>query len=325
MNNSNNRAAEVCIETLDSVLVLCLPIINSILAVTATAENILVLVAIYKFSALQTTSSQFLCSLAVADLMVGMIMNPTIIVRISMNIYGNVHPLAVFAECLCVQTIAATMFSLLAISIDRYIAVTKVFRYKELVTKQKCTWVILLCWLATLLLPAVRLTITNVAYLPLLWLAAIILTFCLPMMIISFCYFHIWKVAKSQTRKIISQTVVERGHTAAIMRNAKAAWTVGIVITVCILFWTPTVTIGVIQNTTTNDCSKRKMNATWLWGITVPFALSSVNPVIYCFRTNGFKSALYKLLSFRRSEEIKYTSPCSRIVNVRIKQENGWM
>ena len=156
----------MCKESLDPISIICLPIINGILAVTATAENMFVIIAICKVLSLRTTPNLRLCSLAVADLIVGILMNPVIAIKSKMNILGNVHPLSIFTECMSLQTLSATTFSLLAITIDRYIAVTKCFRYTELVTRKRSLYTIAICWIATLILPAIRLMITDISWLP---------------------------------------------------------------------------------------------------------------------------------------------------------------
>ena len=307
MNYSNNFTRQTsgdeqlvdCNADLNPIPAIVLTVWNSFLAPLATVENTIILLTIYKTASLQNNSSLFICSLAVADLMVGIIMNPVVAVKSSLNITYNMHPLSIFTECLTLQTLPATTFSLCAISIDRYIAITMVFRYEELVTTKRCVWAIGLYWVSTLILPAVRLTITDVADLPHLWTAAVICTFVLPMAIICYCYYHIWKAAKQQGKRTAELRVADKKRAATAVKNVKAAWTIGIIIGVCVLLWTPSFLMGIAQNMMTNECSKKQMNATWMWGQTIVFSLSTVDPIIYAFRNSDFMKACRRLLVCR--------------------------
>lgn len=294
-NLTQSTSEEICNDSLDPVSRISLIVINCILAPLGTVENLIVLITMYKTTSLHNSSSLFICSLAAADLMVGAIMHPVVAVKSSLNITYNMHPLAIFTECLTLQTLPATTFSLCAISIDRYIAITMVFKYDELVTTKRCIRVIGLFWLLTLILPAVRLTISDPEDLPNLWTAAVICTFVFPMVVICYCYYHIWKTAKRQEKRIAQLRVTDEKRAAAAVQNVKAAWTIGIIIGVCVLFWTPSFVMGVVQNMMADECKKKQMNATWMWGQTVAFSLSAIDPIIYTFRNTDFMKACKKL------------------------------
>ena len=293
----------VCDYGLDSFSRIALTVINGLLAPFGTAENLVILFTIYKTTTLQNNSSLFICSLAAADLMVGLVMNPVVAVKSSLNITNNFHPLAIFTECLTLQTLPATTFSLCAISIDRYIAITIVFQYDELVTTKRCVLAICLYWLSTLILPVIRLIITEPEDLPNLWTAAVICTFVFPMAIICYCYYHIWKAAKRQEEQLAQLRVTDEKRAAAAVKNVKAAWTIGIIVGVCALFWTPSFVMGIVQNMMTDDCNKKQMNATWMWGQTVAFSLSTIDPIIYTFRNEDFMKACKRLLGRQRNVE----------------------
>lgn len=91
--------------------------------------NLLVLLTIYKQPRLHTISNYFIASLAVADLIVGLVLNPIWATRSAMNIWDDKEPLTIASECLSAYTVVATSLNLCVVSIDRYLAVVKVFRY----------------------------------------------------------------------------------------------------------------------------------------------------------------------------------------------------
>ena len=102
-----------------------LAFLNTSSGVLSVASNLLVLTAIYNYSPLRKVSSFFIASLAAADLLVGLLMNPInaalfIIKATEGNFY---HPLIVAEHWLWVQTVVNSTFTLTAVSIERYIAV----------------------------------------------------------------------------------------------------------------------------------------------------------------------------------------------------------
>ena len=109
--------------------------LNIISGILSVGSNLLVLTAIYSFSPLRKVSSFFIASLAVADLLVGLLMNPVyasiFIVKVTED---DQHPLRVAEHWLWLQTVTTSTFTLTAVSIECFIAVTKCLRYSEIVT-----------------------------------------------------------------------------------------------------------------------------------------------------------------------------------------------
>ena len=97
--------------------------------VLAIVGNAVVLIAIYRTKALHTISNFFIASLAAADMLVGILLNPLLSAKAVIYSYLNPDlPIrgSVFdkvEDFAWIQAVVATTFGLTAISVDRYIAV----------------------------------------------------------------------------------------------------------------------------------------------------------------------------------------------------------
>ncbi|TKC53161.1 hypothetical protein EI555_006659 [Monodon monoceros] len=91
------------------------------LAALALAGNVLVCAAVGTSSALQTPTNYFLVSLAAADVAVGLFAIP-FAVTISLGFCTDFHS-CLFLACFVLVVTQSSIFSLLAVAVDRYLAV----------------------------------------------------------------------------------------------------------------------------------------------------------------------------------------------------------
>ncbi|KAG7516497.1 adenosine receptor A2b [Solea senegalensis] len=95
--------------------------IEVVIAILSISGNILVCWAVAINSTLKNATNYFLVSLAVADILVGCLAIPfaiTISIGIDLDFYG-----CLFLACFVLVLTQSSIFSLLAIAIDRYLAV----------------------------------------------------------------------------------------------------------------------------------------------------------------------------------------------------------
>uniref|UniRef100_A0A8D3BBC0 G-protein coupled receptors family 1 profile domain-containing protein n=1 Tax=Scophthalmus maximus TaxID=52904 RepID=A0A8D3BBC0_SCOMX len=115
-----------------------------VIACLAVAGNSLVCWAVCLNSNLQSITNFFVVSLALADIAVGLLAIPfaiTISTGFCANFYG-----CLFIACFVLVLTQSSIFSLLAIAVDRYIAIKNPLRYSSLVTGQRAKGIIILCW-----------------------------------------------------------------------------------------------------------------------------------------------------------------------------------
>ncbi|XP_031555173.1 melanocortin receptor 4-like [Actinia tenebrosa] len=124
-------------------------VMNGILALTATLGNGLILVAILRSQNLQTPSYLLITSLSFADLLVGLVYHPLQIVLNVFFLQNNVHGVCKIFKTFNFISILLGLLSFImaaCISIDRYLALRLMHRYRVVVTKKKVGFMILLAW-----------------------------------------------------------------------------------------------------------------------------------------------------------------------------------
>ncbi|XP_072302699.1 adenosine receptor A2b [Eucyclogobius newberryi] len=120
-------------------------VIEVAIAVLSIAGNVLVCWAVSINTTLKNATNYFLVSLAVADILVGCLAIPFAIiisVGIHLDFYG-----CLFLACFVLVLTQSSIFSLLAIAIDRYLAVKIPLRYKELMTGKTAREIIAILWI----------------------------------------------------------------------------------------------------------------------------------------------------------------------------------
>lgn len=296
--------ANQCSGALVNAEIAVLAALNTILALISTSGNALVLSAIYLVPGQRTVSNAFLASLGVADFTVGLIMNPLWVLKSVLNIWESDNTLSTAIEVLTMQTIVASTFSLCAVSVDRYIAVTNI-RYSELMTWNRVRIVVVSVWIFSIVFACLRLVIVDPFQLPKLWIAASVLTVVLPALLISLCYYCIFKAARLQIRRITLDETINPDEAIAQAKNRKVAFTIGIVVGVFLICWSPSLVISLVQLSCSDPCKKMKLNRYWFWGALAEFSNSAFNPFIYCIRSRDFRQAVSRVLC-RNLRETKH-------------------
>ena len=113
-------------------------VFNSFLSYTAIMLNIVTIHAIRKTSSLPKTLKTLLLSLAVSDLGVGLLVQPLHIAWMVNPTYFTITALHIIAPLF----VNASFFSVVAISVDRFLAIHLHLRYQELVTHKRVVAVV---------------------------------------------------------------------------------------------------------------------------------------------------------------------------------------
>lgn len=262
----------------------------------AIIGNAIVLWLVARNESLRTISNLFLASLAAADFVVGLVIDPVWIFTRCVGYDANSH-VQTYGEVidyLWIHTTVATTFNLCCVTMDRYLAILYPLRYQDILTKRRCYILIVTIWFISFILPCSRFFVKDGSVS--LWLSFTIITVLIPMMIIIFCSVRILKAAAEQSKKIRnnytvqSQEALRRGR-----RNSKAALTIGIVVGLFVACWLPSLITSLVNYFTPHHCGLTRQllyYTVWLSVEALAFTSSGINPWVYCLRYDEFYKAL---------------------------------
>ena len=269
----------------------------SLSGLAAVTGNVVVLWLFYKHKSLRTISNRFLASLSMADVFVGLVIDPYwIVIRcwIQPEVHSNLFMITIMLK---IQTTVATTLNSCCVSIDRFIAIRFPFRYQDILTKRRCYAVIILVWFISLSLPFLIFLKERLEKLELFVFIAF--TMCLvPLLVVCFCYILIFKLARKQFRRILlAKNIPDSGENVRfrVMQNFKAIKTVGFVLSACIITWMPSVVLQLVTFYYIEEakrCRLRKIKfVVSPWVQAIAFTSSAINPLIYYFRNSDFRRA----------------------------------
>ena len=219
------------------------------IAMVTTANNLLVICAVHSNPRLLRPAYLFILSLAVADLMVGVVVLPLRVVEVMAFQWTRGLTWCEVSLCLTLFSLSASMLNLLSVTIDRYIAIAYPLEYKGLITDRRVVCVVMTTWFVSGLISFFPLAgigkkergVRNIRVcrfadtLKEEYMAAFFGLICaLPTVVISVCYLKIYCLARRQERQIASLSVNKRVRQRSgsktqvyFYRESKAAKTVG--------------------------------------------------------------------------------------------------
>ncbi|CAB3408912.1 unnamed protein product [Caenorhabditis bovis] len=190
----------------------------TVLVVVVVLGNALVIAAVLLRRRLRSATGLLILSLAVADLLVGTVILPFSIANEVLDQYW------IFGETWCtiwltldIWMCTASIYNLVAISIDRYIAIIKPLNYPMLVTKFRARCTVAIVWIGSFLICSpsfflassikdkntpCRCTPANAGRTYVVFSASS--SFYIPMIIVVFVYFRIYVAARAATKSIYS-------------------------------------------------------------------------------------------------------------------------
>ena len=279
-------------------------VFNSFLSYTTIMLNIVTIHAIRKASSLPKTLKTLLLSLAVSDLGVGLLCQPlyiSVLAKLSRTQNPDCYTLLGFGFIISVFFFA-TFLGVLAISVDRFLAIHLHLRYQELVTHKRVVAAVISIWLLSVFLPSTPSWISLHIY-TLISLFLYVIGFFLTKVV----YIRIYCAArrhKNQIQALQVQNVGQNGEVIAnfarVIKSAVCVFYVYLVFLVCYVPFF----ISVAAETINGPSISLKRFSLFSW--TLLFLNSSLNPLIYCWRMRHIRHAVMDILRnmpwFRNSE-----------------------
>lgn len=300
--------------------------------------NMLIIVAVCSFRQLRTITNYFIISLATADLLLTILVLP-------FNAIFTITGHWAFGFFFCdvyisvdILACTASILNLCVIAVDRYWAITSPFTYYQRVTATSAFFSITSVWVVSFLISVlpVLLNIHEDEFLkstnwydnesfcvfavnPVFAVISSLVSFYIPACVICFVYFRIFQVARRQARQIASQTnALQNNHKrkSSMVRERKAAKTLGVIMGVFIACWLPFFTVNIVDPLC-GRCIPPVVFNVCVW---LGYFNSCANPLIYA-QNVSFRNAFKGLLCCHKCRGIKYRTGDSSDDNATIIQQ----
>ncbi|CAH3023999.1 unnamed protein product [Porites evermanni] len=259
-------------------------IVNAFLSYTATVLNIVTTQALRKTSSLARPLKTLLLSLTVSDLGVGLLVQPLYIALLvafitEPNTSNSTHVTSLFIVFVAIANLlgCASFFGVVALAVDRYLAIRLHLRYQELVTHKRVVVAVILIWVLSAATFFLFLISINVRFIFSTTTGALIFATA------GLLYCKIYAAVRHHTNQINAlqvQQVAQNGEMAMAARQRKTAVATFFVYVVFLACYLPLSSIFI-----TLMFNHYESVSWWhllFYSLTLAFLNSSLNPLIYC-------------------------------------------
>ncbi|XP_026175045.1 trace amine-associated receptor 1-like [Mastacembelus armatus] len=286
-----------------STICVLLHIVLGSLSVVTVCGNLLVIISITYFKQLHTATNSLVLSLAVTDLLVGVLVFPlSMVFNVSSCLYHDSLFCKIRGSC-TVSLCTASILNLCCISIDRYYAVCQPLTYRTKINVHVVVVMIFGTWTVSVVV-ALGFLISGLnqekceetcfidVVLP--NILAPVFSFYLPMIVMLCIYLKIFLVAQKQARSIQNTTCQSLKSRATVSKmERKATKTLATVMGVFLMCWTPFFLCFAIQ-LLSHVSVPVSVFETLSW---LALSNSTLNPFIYAFFYSWFRAAFRIIIS----------------------------
>ncbi|XP_076128043.1 trace amine-associated receptor 1-like [Alosa pseudoharengus] len=279
--------------------------------IVTVGGNLLVMITIVHFVQLQTPANYLVFSMSVADLLLSITVMPANMIQSLENCWYFGDFLCTFYACVDITLCCASVLHLTCISIDRFYAVSKPLQYHNRMSTCVSFTMISVSWIvsaifgsAVAFFPGDRGDATESAYFDCIGgcsalhekeigILYFFVFYFIPLTVISSIYLRILVIAIRQTN-IIHKTnrQVRIGKHNVTKIDYRATKTLGIVIGVFMLCWTPFFICNIIDPVAGHSIPA-VLYEILMW---LAYLNSMFNPIIYAFSLTWFRKYFQILL-----------------------------
>ena len=265
-------------------------VVAACLSVTAVAFNAVAILALRRTLASPKNFKLLLLSMAVSDVGVGLLVQPLYVATNVSN--GNHH---IFTSYLMATNFlcAASLFGVIALAADRFLAIHLHLRYHEFVTYNRVVFVVILIWMLSAVIGLLLLwnEWVGFAFVPIISIVCLV--------VIAIFYIKIYLVVKYHSEQIAAMQASDGGEiNEEMQRNAekqrKAAVTIFCLYFVLLVCYLPNLILACIGFADEKFAPSHYLSA---FNDLLVFLNSSLNPLIYCWKMKHVRHAVKNLLA----------------------------
>ena len=264
--------------------------------------NAMVILVMKKSKELQKTSNTLLSSLAVTDLLIGLIVMPLSAIVdfliLSQASFAHGCMLAVVNLFFMLYLFFTTLFHLTIIAWERYIAIQKWMDYKVIVTKSRVKKLAIAAWLSALFaaVPTIIMSVVGVDQRIVegwFTICAFLGAACL--ILVAFFYRKVYVGIRNRKINDISQVTV----LVKVKLESKVAKTTGLLTAAVMFTFIPVFVFEILGNFFPVFRTRTAIRFT----ASVTKLNSLFNPLLYCYRDRRFRNALRELFGKRKKPQ----------------------
>ncbi|XP_078347930.1 adenosine receptor A2b-like [Oculina patagonica] len=259
-------------------------VFNNLLSYVAIMLNIVTIHVIGKTSSLPKTLKTLPLSLAVSDVGVGLLVQPFYISLLISWLQQSLPSCSTYKVFFVIGLFfsLASFFGVVAISVDRFLAVHFHLRYQELVTHKRVVAVVISIWVLSALYSSMPLWVPSNIRSVLVSIGTV-----LGLLLTTLVYIRIYLVVRRHRNQIQALKMAQNGEMAnfaGLIKSAVCTFYVCYLLT--IIYW------AALANYDPSIALKRVL----LFSLTLIYLNSSLNPVIYCWKMRHIRHAIMDIL-----------------------------
>ena len=260
-------------------------IFNTVFSFAAFFGNAIILAALRTASSINRATNALLCSLALSDFMVGLVVQPSHVIYCIYGVIGGPQ-VRCYSRTVFQYTsdyfVAISFLTIVAITLDRYLTLCHRHTYRSVVTPGKLRGMIAFVWIICLSFPLGRLVSPST---PMILSSVVFIVF---LVIPSFAVCKIYRFLKQHQLQLSSrlkpQTVdTKKVSSFSVSQYKRSVITMMLVYLALFLCFLPSVGVTAAW-VTADQLGKLRLIRVGNFSLTVLMLNSSINPFLYYWR-----------------------------------------
>lgn len=258
---------------------------NAVFSFTAFFGNVIILAALWKAKSVNRASNSLLCSLAMSDLMVGLIVQPLYVMYCIYGVVGG-PKVRCYSRTAFQYTsdyfIAISFVTIVAITLDRYLTLCHRHNYRSVMTPAKTRGVIAMVWVICLIFPLGRLVSPST---PIILSSVVFIAFLVIPSYVVYKIYHFLKQHKFQISSQLRPQTVDTNKMSGFNVSLYKRSVITMVLVYFALLLCLLPSVGVTAAWVMADrAEKVRLIHVGNYSLTVLMFNSSINPFLYCWR-----------------------------------------